>query len=80
MLAAVLRSHCEASAAVAVEGCQAIANLCVDNAANKTSLGQADACAGAKPYVVLFVHARVFVSVFPKVTLGGHLRISILLL
>ena len=42
---AALRSHGEANAAVAEAGFGAIANLCVD-AANKTSLGEADACAG----------------------------------
>ena len=44
-MVAALRSHGEASAAVAEAGVVAIANLCVD-AANRASLGEADACAG----------------------------------
>ena len=79
-MVSALHSHGEVNAAVATTGFWAIAYLCLNNTANKTSLGQADACTGAKPYVILFVHARVFEAVFPKVTLGGLLRISILLL
>ena len=53
MLVAVLRSHGDASAAVAWGGCRAIANLSVD-VTNQTSLGEAGICAG-----VSFGFARV---------------------
>ena len=46
VLVAALRSHGEASVAVAEEGVVVIGHLCADNAANRTSLGEADACAG----------------------------------
>ena len=45
-MVAALNSHGEASVDVAERGCYAIGHLCVDNAANRTSLGEADACAG----------------------------------
>ena len=43
---AVLRSHGEASAAVAEQGLWAIRNLWYGNAANNTRLGEAGACEG----------------------------------
>ena len=54
----VLRSHGEASAAVAEQGFGAIVNLSYGNAANNTRLGEAGACEGVwivLAWCVLFV-------------------------
>ena len=61
MLAAVLRSHGEASAAVAEQGFGAIRNLSCGNAANNTRLGEAGACEGV--WIVL-ARCVLFVFVF----------------
>ena len=61
MLAAVLRSHGEASAEVAEQGLWAIRNLSCD-AANKTRLGEAGVCEGVwivLAWCVLFVFVSV---------------------
>ena len=55
---AVLRSHGEASAAVAEKGLWALRNLSFCNDANKTRLGEAGACEGVwivLAWCVLFV-------------------------
>ena len=59
VLAAVLRSHGEASAAVAEQGFRAIRTLSAGNTANKTRLGEAGACEG-----VWIVLARCVLFVF----------------
>ena len=62
MLVAVLRSHGEASAAVAEQGLWAIRNLWYGNAANNTRLGEAGACEGVwivLAWCVLFVFVSV---------------------
>ena len=61
MLVAVLRSHGEASAAVAEAGLLAIRNLSCGNAANRTRLREAGACEGV--WIVLAC-CVVFVFVF----------------
>ena len=58
MLAAVLRSHGEASAAVAEHACEAVRHLSVGNNSNRTRLGEAGACEGVwivLAWCVLFV-------------------------
>ena len=62
MLAAVLRSHGEACAAVAEQGLWAIRNLSAGNAANNTRLGEAGACEGVwivLAWCVLFLFVSV---------------------
>ena len=48
VLVATLRSHGQANAALANIGLRAIANLSIDHPANRTRLGEADACAGQR--------------------------------
>ena len=58
----VLRSHGEASAAVAEQGFGALVNLSAVNAANHTRLGEAGACEGVwivLAWSVLFVFVSV---------------------
>ena len=60
VLVAVLRSHGEASAAVAPAGFRAIANLCAGNAANQTRLREAGICPGVSAGLAVVVSEMAF--------------------